>query len=502
MFSAYNKMKIFKNNLVVFLMALSQLLLTLFVIYWLMGQLKDEKHSLHRELRRSFDASERMMIDSLLSTHLINPILNKNTKDQIVIKYVSDSTLNDAMYKGDPIINPFSTRNRHGRMNIIEVKDLDSLRKADSSIRVIKISMDSSQSYLHRGVGLFVKRIEGMSPGRSGRASFFRLKADTLVLKNSFINYLQENEYDFSLTWISGKDKSINNREGIVLYSRVFDKSFSVNIENYQSYLFKAIIPQILFALILLLITLASFRISYLNIKKQKRLLYIKNEFISNITHELKTPVATVKVALEALLDFEMKKDPAVVQEYLEMSLHEINRLDLLVSKVLNNSVLENGGTLFFPKKEDLKMLIDEVLKSQQYRIQKNGVRLQFETELTVAVAELDKIHLQGVLLNLIDNSLKYAGENSIIEINLSQKQHAFEISIKDNGPGIPTEYIEKVFDKFFRVPTNDIHNVKGYGLGLNYAKLVMQHHNGSIFVQNLPEGGCEFILTIPIIKS
>ncbi len=494
-------MKILKNNLVVFLMALSQLLLTLFVLYWLMGQFEDEERSLYRELRRGFEASERMMIDSLLSTHLINPILNDSSGNPIVAKYSNDSTFKDGSQKDKTIIRSFDAKGHLERVNIIDMNNLDSLQKVDSSYTRFNVSMDTTQSYLYQGVGLFVKRIEGMYHGRSGRASFFRSRADTLVLKNSFINYLQKNEFDFSLSWISGKNKIQASRDGIMLYSRVFDKSFSANVQKYQSHLFASIIPQILFAIILLLITLASFRISHLNIKKQKKLLHIKNEFISNITHELKTPVATVKVALEALLDFEMKKDPAVVQEYLEMSLQEMNRLDLLVSKVLNNSVMENGNELFFPEKINLNNLIESVIKSQYYRLNNNGASLQFKSEIDEANAMVDKIHLQGVLLNLIDNSMKYAVEYVNINLNLSLNSSNFVISVKDNGPGIPEEYIDKVFDKFFRVPANDRHNVKGYGLGLNYAKLVMQHHKGSIRVQNLLEGGCEFVLTIPIIE-
>lgn len=495
-------MKTIKNNLAVFLMALSQLLLTLFVVYWLIGQFEDEKRSLYRELRRGFESSERMMIDSLLSTHLINPILNDSSKNPIVISNGSDSILKNDLSKEKTIIRSFDAKGNLERINIIDTHNLDSLRKVDSSYTHLNVSMDTTQSYLYQGVGLFVKRIEGMDHGRSGRASFFRSRADTSVLKNSYINYLQENGFDFSLSWISGKVKNEVNHDGIMLYSRVFDKSFSANVQKYQSYLFASIIPQILFAIILLLITLASFRISHLNIKKQKRLLHIKNEFISNITHELKTPVATVKVALEALLDFEMKKDPAVVQEYLEMSLQEMNRLDLLVSKVLNNSVLENGNELFFPEKVNLNSLIESVIKSQYYRLHNNGASLEFKSEIDEAYAMVDKIHMQGVLLNLIDNSMKYAVEHVNIYLNLSLKSSNFVISVKDNGSGIPTEYIDKVFDKFFRVPTNDKHNVKGYGLGLNYAKLVMQHHKGSIKVHNLLEGGCEFVLTIPIIES
>lgn len=480
---------------------MSQLLLSLFVIYWLIGQFKAEKHSLYRELNRGFMASERIMVDSLLAKHLINPILNDSSNYGVRFKLNHDSIENDSLHINNAIIKVFNRDDLHGNLNIINIQNKDSVLMTDSSFIHLRASIDTNQSIFYQGVGMFVKRIEGMGFGREARISFYSSRADTSVLQKSFANYLAQNELDFSLQWISGKENIKATAKGLNIRSRVFDRSYAANLGGYQTHLIISIIPQILFAFVLLLVTLVSFRISYLNIKKQKRLLTIKNEFISNITHELKTPVATVKVALEALLDFDMKKDPEVVQNYLEMSLLEMDRLDLLVSKVLNNSVMENGGNLFSMGEEDLKLLIEEVLKSQYHRLKKNGASLSFNTDLGESLAMIDKIHLQGVLLNLIDNSLKYAGKNAILELSLSQQTSNYIIAIKDNGPGIPHEYLDKVFEKFFRVPTHDKHNVKGYGLGLNYAQLVIQHHKGSISVENLKDGGCEFKLKIPKLR-
>lgn len=494
-------MKIFKKNSVVYLMTMSQLLLTLFVIYWLIGQFNAEEHSLRRDLNRGFMTSERIMIDSLLAKHLIDPILKDSSNSRIKITYSMDSISNDSSVRNKIFFRPFDTGVHLGSVEIMDLRQLDSLQKAKPLFTHLHASTDTSQSLLYQGVGMFVRRIEGMGFGRDTRSSFFSSRADTSVLQKSFANYLAQNEFDFSLQWISGKDNIKASSKGLSIRSRVFDRSYAANIKDYQTHLITSIIPQILFAFVLLLITLLSFRISYLNIKKQKRLLTIKNEFISNITHELKTPVATVKVALEALLDYDKKKDPKVVQEYLEMSLLEMDRLELLVSKVLSNSVMENGVDQFSPEQVDLKLLIDDVLKSQQHRLEKGGASLNFKTELSEAKTMIDKVHFQGVLINLIDNSLKYAGDQVQIELDLSHREKNYKISIKDNGPGIPNEYLDKVFDKFFRVPTNDIHNVKGYGLGLNYAKLVVDHHDGSITVRNLSDGGCEFIIIIPIIE-
>ncbi|PKP29437.1 MAG: hypothetical protein CVU00_15625 [Bacteroidetes bacterium HGW-Bacteroidetes-17] len=491
-------MKALKKIPIVFLMVLSQLLLVFFVLYWLIGQYRMEKFTLQRELSRGFDTAERSMIDSLMAIHLINPILGDSSNFTIQLDLRSDSA-GENSFDTLVISEPHAIERHLGN---IEIKSRnivkDSITNEKKPVFHFTPNGDTTNTYLYQGVRMFVNRMEGMGNNRSGRATFFGSKADTSILKDNFNKFLNQNEYDFKLSWLSSKEVIKPSPKEITISSRIFNNSFAVKLERFNGYLLFAMGPQIFFALILLLITAGSFRLSYLNIKKQKKLLLIKNEFISNITHELKTPVSTVKVALEALLDFDMSKDPAVVKDYLEMSLLEMNRLDLLVSKVLNNSVLENGENLFEPEETDLRLLIEEVIKSLQYRLGKNNASLNFSTVLNEAIAKVDSIHLQGVIINLIDNSLKYCKSPAIISLTLCREAGYFEISVKDNGPGIPDEYLKKVFDKFFRVPTHNKHNVKGYGLGLNYAKLVMEHHKGSITVKNLQEGGCEFLLKIP----
>ena len=492
-------MKAFKKIPIVFLMLLSQLLLVFFVTYWLIGQFRMEKFTLQRELSRGFDTAEKSMMDSILAIHLINPILGDSSNLTIQLAIRADSASENSFDTLVTITDPHDLDRHLGNMEIKSINLVkDSITKGKNPVFHYVSNGDTTNPYLYQGVRMFVNRMEGMGYSRSGRTSFFGSKADTLILKDNFKKFLKLNEFNFSLSWEFSKEEIKPSRKGITITSRVFNNSFAAKLDGFNAYLIFAMGPQIFFALILLLITAGSFRLSYLNIKKQKKLLLIKNEFISNITHELKTPVSTVKVALEALLDFDMSKDPAVVKDYLEMSLLEMNRLDLLVSKVLNNSVLENGKNLFEPEDTNLILLIEDVIKSLQYRLSKNNASLIFTTELGEAMAKVDSIHLQGVIINLIDNSLKYCKSPAIINLTLCRKAGYFEIAIQDNGPGIPDAYLGKVFEKFFRVPTNNKHNVKGYGLGLNYSKLVMEHHKGSITVKNLQEGGCEFLLKIP----
>jgi signal transduction histidine kinase len=145
----------------------------------------------------------------------------------------------------------------------------------------------------------------------------------------------------------------------------------------------------------------------------------------------------------------------------------------------------------------DLKKIVEEVLQAYQVKFISYGADVVLKTQGSHFKAMADKLHLQGVLVNLLDNSLKYGSGNISINILLEQKEEKLSISVTDNGPGIPEDYRNRVFEKFFRVPARNLHNVKGYGLGLSYAAQVMQQHKGSIAVANVPEGGCCFTVSL-----
>ena len=178
------------------------------------------------------------------------------------------------------------------------------------------------------------------------------------------------------------------------------------------------------------------------------------------------------------------------------MAAAEMDRLELLATRVLNTSLLESGRIYLQQETYDLKMLIEEVLQSMQPRFQKNEAKISLHVTGDNFLIPVDKLHMQGVLVNLLDNSLKYGDKPIHIDIQLTENNGAIRMALTDNGPGIPEEFREKVFEKFFRVPTGNRHNIKGHGLGLSYAAQVMRQHNGSIRVNNVAAGGCMFTLS------
>lgn len=273
--------------------------------------------------------------------------------------------------------------------------------------------------------------------------------------------------------------------------------TFEIALGNTFSYLLKKLTSPLLFSLFLVAITIFSFVLLYRNLVKQRRLTEIKNEFIGNITHELKTPIATVGVAIEALRNFNAINNPQRTQEYLDISQNELQRLSLLVDKVLKLSMFEKKEIELRYEPLNMKEIVDEVVASLKLQIEKHRAEVSADTIGDTGL-QGDRLHLQSVVFNLLDNALKYSNDRPEVKIAIEEKGNNIELSVADNGIGIAPEYKDRVFEKFFRVPAGNIHNTKGYGLGLSYVAHVVEKHKGKIDAENLPGGGAKFTVTLP----
>lgn len=273
--------------------------------------------------------------------------------------------------------------------------------------------------------------------------------------------------------------------------------TYELSLQNQAGFLLGKLKLPILFSLLLVGVTIASFVALYRSLMKQHRLAQIKNDLISNITHELKTPIATVSVAIEALKNFNAMQDPARTREYLDISQNELQRLGLLVDKVLKLSMFEKKDIELKSEYFDLKDVLNEVVASLRLQLEKYHAKLDIHTEGETTLKG-DRLHMLSVVFNLLDNALKYSKENPHIEVNLKQVDGEVELVVKDNGIGIPAQYKDKVFEKFFRVPAGDTHNAKGHGLGLSYVAQVIRQHNGTIKVDSREGLGSTFTVILP----
>jgi two-component system, OmpR family, phosphate regulon sensor histidine kinase PhoR len=277
--------------------------------------------------------------------------------------------------------------------------------------------------------------------------------------------------------------------------------TYRLDIHNKSAFVFKRIAIPILFSVFLVAFTALSFSLLYRNLLRQNRLADIKNEFMSNITHELKTPIATVSVAIEALRSFNANLDTQRTKEYLDISANELQRLSLLVDKVLKLSMFEKKEIDLQYELLDMKSLVDEVTSSLRLQFEKHHARVEVITEGDTTL-EADRLHLVSVIFNLLDNAIKYSPDAPRIYIKIIGNDNKVHLVIQDSGIGIPEEYKGKIFEKFFRVPTGNLHNAKGYGLGLSYVAHVINRHNGTINVESIPGDGSKFILSLPKHKS
>jgi two-component system phosphate regulon sensor histidine kinase PhoR len=248
-------------------------------------------------------------------------------------------------------------------------------------------------------------------------------------------------------------------------------------------------------SVLLLALTTACFLLMLNTILRQKRLSDVKNDFINNMTHELKTPLATVSAAVEALQNFGALQDPQKTQTYLSISRNELQRLSDLVEKVLKIAVEESQPLELRPEAVLPAELVADIVARHQLQATKP---VAFDVELPAGAMRCDRLHMGNVINNLIDNAIKYSPEQVTITIRGGQEDAGWRLTVADDGPGIAPTYQEAIFDRFFRVPTGNLHPVKGFGLGLYYVRQVIERHGGRIAVRSGLGRGSEFSLWIP----
>lgn len=267
---------------------------------------------------------------------------------------------------------------------------------------------------------------------------------------------------------------------------------------NKTQWVIYQLLPKVIIGVLLIIILIFSFIYLIKIIKQQKQLADIKDDFIDNLTHEFKTPIATISAAIEGMQKFKALDDKEKTARYLDISKNELTRLNDMVTKLLNISVYDKNNLKLSLHHVDLAKMIDEIVGMEQFRAIKP---VQFNVDIADSVRhiEADPLHLKSVFTNLVDNAVKYSRESVSIRIT-GTKDNAFaRYTITDNGIGIAPTELKKVFDKFYRVPTADLHTIKGSGLGLSYVRSVIEAHGGIISVNSEINVKTEFIICIPL---
>lgn len=241
------------------------------------------------------------------------------------------------------------------------------------------------------------------------------------------------------------------------------------------------------------------FVFTILIILRQKKLSNIKNDFINNMTHELKTPISTISLASQMLRDNTVSNTPKTIEHISGIIYQESKRLTTQVEKVLQMAVF-NEGTLKLKFKEvNINALINSVVLNFELRVKSKNGELTTDLKANPAIIKGDEVHITNVLFNLLDNAVKYSKDEPKILISSELRDNYLVVSVKDHGIGIQSEYVGQIFERFYRVPTGNVHDVKGFGLGLSYVKKIIDAHKGKIKVDSAIHKGTKFMIYFPI---
>ena len=283
------------------------------------------------------------------------------------------------------------------------------------------------------------------------------------------------------------------NRMGIV----------KIHFPDMSSYIYSSVrfmIPSVVFTLVLLV----TFIFTIVVIFRQKRYSEIKNDFINNMTHELKTPIASISLAAQMLNDKSVTKSQQMLGHLSGVINDETKRLRFLVEKVLQMSMFDKKKAVFKKKELDLNEMVENIAKSFTLRVEHTGGKIYTEIEAIDSAIFVDEMHFQNVIFNLMDNAVKYRKQDKPIDIYLrtwNDNDHLY-LSVRDTGLGIKKENLKKIFDKFYRVHTGNVHDAKGFGLGLAYVHKVVDLHDGEIKVESEYGKGTTFTIKLPVIKD
>ena len=215
-------------------------------------------------------------------------------------------------------------------------------------------------------------------------------------------------------------------------------------------------------------------------ISTQKELAEIKNDLINNITHEFKTPIATISTAVEAIESFNVVDNKEKTKQYAAISAFQLKKLHVMVEKLLETATLDSESLMLQKESTNIVDLVAKIAKKFELLTKKE---INFTTNIDSKILKIDRFHFENAISNLVDNAIKYGGDS--IEVNLNSVLNVTEISVADNGKGIDKSQQERIFDKFYRVPKGNTHDVKGFGIGLYYTQKIIEKHNGSINVSS-----------------
>jgi signal transduction histidine kinase len=480
-------------------------------VYWNYKNYQTNKQQLINDVQVSLDNAVDSYYTNLAEYSAVEGFsLHSNSKDKLFdLPFDLDSLINERpesnefkLNKGLKRLARKSVHNYHKQNS----RDLDSIRMESIFHNPDSIVSDSFQFGIKR-----IKLFDIDSP---------TIKDINLLTSKVFIAITRDS---LSLEDIDGLLKSELSRKKInIIYGLTFESlgletqklkkinpshlstnskspflprgsSLSIHFSNETKIILKRILTGILISTLLVLAVIGCLFYLLQIIRRQKQLAEVKNDLISNITHEFKTPIATISVALESLKSFNGIDDKKKTKTYLDMSSEQLTKLNVMVEKLLETATLDSGNLELRKTPINVIDLLHTIVDKHQ--MQTESTTLIFDPKQTNIEVEVDVFHFENAINNIIDNAIKYGGDQIWIEV--SQNAFLFTISISDNGASLKMANKDQIFEKFYRVTKGNTHNVKGFGIGLYYTKEIVEKHSGTIQLE-LKKTHTTFKLTLP----
>lgn len=335
------------------------------------------------------------------------------------------------------------------------------------------------------------------------------------LLQNELNEYGVNTPFEFNVysNGLATKIKSENfsydklkkdNTYSIPIFSDNEDKTnyqLLVSFPQKKKFLFKDVVAITILSILFTLIIILTYANTLSQLFRQRQISEIKTDFINNMTHEFKTPIATINLALDAIKSPKVIDDKEKVFRYLQMIRDENKRMHAQVENVLRISKLEKKELEIEKEEQDIHDILEDAIEHVYLIIEDRNGKVNKHFDATASQVLLNDVHFTNVLVNILDNAIKYSPNNPVIDIYTENTNNAIIIKIKDQGQGMSKQAQKQVFEKFYREHTGDVHNVKGHGLGLAYVKRIVEDHNGEVYVESEKGKGSTFIIKLPLTK-
>ncbi|MFT3679983.1 MAG: HAMP domain-containing sensor histidine kinase [Ferruginibacter sp.] len=272
-------------------------------------------------------------------------------------------------------------------------------------------------------------------------------------------------------------------------------------VPHAQNFIWKSMTWLIIGATLFTLIIIAAFFITVRALIKQKKLSEIKSDFINNMTHEFKTPLATISLAVDALKNDKVLQDKQKMDYFTGIIKEENKRMNKQVETILQAALLDKQEVQLNLKKLHAHEMINSSINNIKLQVEEKGGNMEVSMQAAKDIVLADEVHFTNLVSNLLDNAVKYSKENLLIKLSTQNGGNQFRIKIEDNGIGMNKETLSRIFEKFYRAHTGNLHNVKGFGLGLSYVKTIVDAHHGTIKAESVPGKGSTFTISFPLVK-